>query len=1159
MDPLSGAASVIAVVQLAAAITQICGTYLNKVKDAKRDIQRFQKEVIALSCVLQSLHELLHGPNSAKITAAEDLVNNITTCSSTLTKLKEKIEPETMQRRMRRWGLRAFKWPLNRSEVDDAISEIERYKTMFNLSLLVDQMTSTNRIDQKIGLGRLQIAKGAAFDSYDNQHAECLLGTRVDLLQEVEDWAKSPDGKCIFWLNGMAGTGKSTISRTAAGCLKQQHLLGASFFFKRGEEDRGTAKKFFPTLVEQLVTSIPHMLPKVQEAIEDDPHISDKVLREQFEKLLLEPLLRIEQSEGMKTRVIVIDALDECDSEDDMRVILRLLPRVQKSTSMRLRFLLTSRPELPIRLGFTEITDTHHELALHEIPTPVIEHDISLYFEDQFFHLRQDRSFPPDWPGDTTVKILIERAIPLFIAAATLCRFIGDPKWNPKKRLEAILTDQSVYVSKMDSTYIPVLKQLLTGQDEEESKQILEDFKEIVGAVVNLATPLSINALSQLLDRGRDDLKLTIRRLESLIQGDKYSEISGFLYDARRFVLKNRQIADSAPLQLYSSGLIFAPKGSTIRKQFHSELAAWDRLPQVEENWSAELLTLEGHSKWVQSVAFSTDGLLVSSSHDNGIKLWDPSTGDLRQTLKGHSESVQSVAFSPDGQLLASGSNDKTIRLWDASTGDLRQTLEGHSSSIRSVAFSPNGQLLASGSDDTTVRLWDPSMGNLCWILDGHLDTVLSVAFSPDGQLLASGSNDGTLRLWDPCTSDLRQTLKDDFGSVLSVAFSPDGQLLASGSDDMTVRLWDSSTGDLLQILAGHSNWDQSVVFSPDGQLLGYGSTCRGISFWDFGTGEQHNIPEVNPESVLSVTFSPDGQLLASGSDDKTIRLWDLSTGDLRQTLEGHSSSVWSVAFSPNGQLLASSSDDTTVRLWDPTTADLHQTLEVNSESVLSVIFSPDGQLLASGSDDTTVRLWDPSTGDLRQTLKGHSESVQSVAFSPDGQLLASGSDDTTVRLWDLSTGDLRQTLKGHSSSIQSVAFSPNGELLASGSGDKTIRLWDPNKGDLCQVLEGPSWVWSVAFSSDGQLLASGFDDKIIRLWDLSTGDLRQTLKGHFEPVWSESNIQLSILESQWICFRGRRVLWLPPHYRPTCLAFRAGMVGLGHSSGRVSFISHFA
>jgi hypothetical protein len=372
-------------------------------------------------------------------------------------------------------------------------------------------------IHKKIDLSRLQTAKQAAFDSYDNQHSECLPGTRIDLLREIEEWAKSPHGKCIFWLNGMAGTGKSTISQTVASRLQTQRLLGASFFFKRGEEDRETAKKLFPTLTEQLVIGIPQMLPRVQRAIEDDPNISEKVLREQFERLLLDPLSGIKQREETTRRVIVIDALDECDSEDDIRIVLRLLPRVQKSTSAQLRFLLTSRPELPIRLGFEGITDVHQDLVLHEIEKPVIEHDISLYFEDQFLRLKQRRSLPPDWPGVPATKILVDRAVPLFIAAATVCRFIGDAKWNPQKRLEAILTDQSPYVSKMDSTYIPVLKQLLTGQNETESGELLKEFKEVVGVIIILATPLSINSLSHLIDRESDDVKCRLDQLHSVL------------------------------------------------------------------------------------------------------------------------------------------------------------------------------------------------------------------------------------------------------------------------------------------------------------------------------------------------------------------------------------------------------------------------------------------------------------------------------------------------------------------------------------------------------------------------------------------------------------------------------------------------------------------
>ncbi|KAF5855116.1 hypothetical protein ETB97_010035 [Aspergillus alliaceus] len=518
MDPLSGAASVIAVVQLTDRIVQICGKYLNSVRNAKEDIQQFQLEIVALTQVLRSLNELLRGPDGAKLLVTQDLANNIAKCSSALTKLKERIEPETTQRQMRKWGLRALKWPLTRSELEKSADEIQRYTTMFSLALQVDQTRTTNLIDQKIDISRLQTAEGAAFDSYANRHGECLPGTRTDLLQEIEDWTKAPHGKPIYWLNGMAGTGKSTISRTIASRLKEQHLLGASFFFKRGEEDRGTAKRLFSTLVKDLVLNIPGMLPTVLKAIETDPRISEKALREQFEKLLLDPLLADQQGRHEVTsKVIVIDALDECDREDDIELILRLLQQFPQSTSIRIRFFLTSRPDLPIRQSFERIAGMYQDFILQDIPEPVIEHDIALYFEDQFSRIRRERLLPSTWPGEATTKQLIERAVPLFIAAVTLCLFIGDTKWNPRRRLKEILEDRSLYVSRMDSTYTPVLKQILAGQSERETQQLLTEFKEIVGVVVVLATPLSINALSQLLDRELDDVKCRLDQLHSVL------------------------------------------------------------------------------------------------------------------------------------------------------------------------------------------------------------------------------------------------------------------------------------------------------------------------------------------------------------------------------------------------------------------------------------------------------------------------------------------------------------------------------------------------------------------------------------------------------------------------------------------------------------------
>lgn len=138
-----------------------------------------------------------------------------------------------------------------------------------------------NAMAQIIDLKELAVTDGAEFETYMDQHEEeCLPGTRKELLLNIEEWAVSPEGKCIFWLNGSAGTGKSTISRTVAKSLKERGLLAASFFFKQGEGDRGNAARFFPTITKQLFTKIPEIRPAILQVIRDNPGISGKPLKE---------------------------------------------------------------------------------------------------------------------------------------------------------------------------------------------------------------------------------------------------------------------------------------------------------------------------------------------------------------------------------------------------------------------------------------------------------------------------------------------------------------------------------------------------------------------------------------------------------------------------------------------------------------------------------------------------------------------------------------------------------------------------------------------------------------------------------------------------------------------------------------------------------------
>ncbi|GFN21443.1 WD40 repeat-like protein [Aspergillus tubingensis] len=1039
-----------------------------------------------------------------------------------------------------------------------------------------DILNHLDTLHDAVEMLNLPFAKGAFFGSFEDQHEdECLAGTRTGLLQQVKDWSRSSD-RCIFWLSGMAGTGKSTIARTVARLFRENGILGASFFFKRGEGDRGSAVKFFPTIVKQLAVHIPQMVPGIRKALEDDPTVPGSSLREQFNKLMLQPLLAVGHGETMGSTVIVIDALDECEPEKDVEIILDLLPEVEMATNMAIRFFLTSRPEITIRFGFDQIDKSKYQnTVLQNLNENVIKHDIAVYLREEFSKIQQKRrhTLPPGWPGEERIEALAMMACPLFIFAATVCRFVADRHFDPDKRLREFSTGSTG--SKMDGTYRPVLNQLLV-QDAADRNELIKEFQRIIGVIILLANPLSLSSLAELLlgtsqhnssiDLERhinihlesfhsvlsipSDPKLPIRTLHlsfhdylvdartkdqvatsqfwvdkkakheliacqclavmgrylkknicdlpsygtsrteihpdsiarclpaalqytcrywvyhltqspaparildqvltflkghclhwfeamgilgilseaiiavnSLLQltKDKSSnEMHIFLLDARRFILKFAQIVDTAPLQLYSSGLIFAPHKALIREIFEKELPAWlSRGPKVEEYWDPEMQTLEGHSRAVQSVAFSGDGqLLASGSFDNTIKLWDAATGTLKYTLESHSGWVYSVAFSGDGQLLASGSFDNTIKLWDTATGALQHTLESHFSWVYSVSFSGNGQLLACGSEDNTVKVWDAATGALKHTLEGHSR------------------------------------------SVRSVAFSGDGQLLVSGSEDNTVKLWDAATGTLKHTLEGHFSW------------------------------------------VYSVAVSGDGQLLASGSFDNTIKLWDTATGALKHTLECHFGSVRSVTFSGNGQLLA------------------------------------------SGSEDNTIKLWDTATGALKHTLEGHSGWVYSVAFSGDGQLLASGSEDNTVKVWDAATGTLKHILEGHLGSVQSVAFSGDGQLLASGSFDNTIKLWDAAKGTLKHSISTDHIVTKIDFSEHLPLLITNIGSFDIRKWYKSF------------LVYSEKVSEVSLMAGRWVTIQGQRELWLPPNYHPHSSTVKNSTIALGSTSGRVAMIA---
>lgn len=277
---------------------------------------------------------------------------------------------------------------------------------------------------------------------------------------------------------------------------------------------------------------------------------------------------------------------------------------------------------------------------------------------------------------------------------------------------------------------------------------------------------------------------------------------------------------------------------------------------------------LDAPREGVMAVAFFNDGrsLVVGSGDLNCgmIRVWTAPDWRLTTTIRAHDKFVYSLGVDPEGELLVSSSFDETVKVWNTKTGLPIRDLTGHLGRIRSVAFSPDGKLIAGAGQETVIRLWNAATGEPAGVFAGHTDEVEGVAFVADGTALLSVGNDRVLICWDLATKQKRWKSEIGVASIVGVSPSPDSTMAVTVDNEAAVRLWDVQSGAQVKVVYDPEGLTRSVAWSPDGRWIAVGCGGR-VHVYNVTTMKVVKDIRGDEIRVGAVAFSRDGEFLGTG------------------------------------------------------------------------------------------------------------------------------------------------------------------------------------------------------------------------------------------------------------------------------------------------------
>jgi len=375
----------------------------------------------------------------------------------------------------------------------------------------------------------------------------------------------------ILWLYGAAGAGKSAIAHSLAEICEKHRWLLATFFFWKTAAERNNVTRFVTTIAYKIALAIPASRPHIEAAVDVDPMIFHQSVDVQLTKLIIEPLRRL-HSTGLDFKdspfVIIIDGLDECRGADIQSGLLKSLAAAFSHSPLRIRILITSRPEAYLQSTFNSSTLQPHlsRLALSEECSAA--EDICRFLEDSFGKIKSEHPLasyiPSSWPSANILHELTSKSSGQFIFASTTVKYIGgDPYELPTRRLDVICRlqpprgEEDLPYADLNSLYNHVLSNVRN----------IERINQVLGVLIIVNTQLHhfmirrADKMDDLLFWQPGETKACLSQLASLIEcrpdghiSVMHASLSDFLLDPSRshqfYLCREAVLGDHAALTL---------------------------------------------------------------------------------------------------------------------------------------------------------------------------------------------------------------------------------------------------------------------------------------------------------------------------------------------------------------------------------------------------------------------------------------------------------------------------------------------------------------------------------------------------------------------------------------------------------------------------------